>query len=70
MIRADGAQEWYVDGLRHLLDGPAYIGADGTQVWYVRGENITDEVKVWMDKNAITYPFDPSTATLFRLTWG
>jgi len=36
----------------------------------VRGEDITEEVNTWIDKNAITYPFDEDTAVLFCLTWG
>ena len=68
-IYADGRQVWYVRGQRHRTDGPAYIGANGTQEWYVNGENITEEVNTWIDKNAITYPFDEDTAVLFCLTY-
>jgi len=36
----------------------------------VHGENITDEVDVWLKNLDITYPFDEDTAVLFCLTWG
>ena len=38
VIRADGSQEWCVDGKRHREDGPAVIDADGYQAWYVDGK--------------------------------
>jgi len=69
VIHANGSQEWYVNNRLHRTDGPAVIYASGRQEWYVNGEDITSEVEAWMEKNAITYPFDPSTAALFKLIW-
>ena len=37
-VDEDGTQEWWVNGQRHRLDGPAYIGAAGTQEWWVNGQ--------------------------------
>ena len=37
-VDANGDQEWNVNGQRHRLDGPAYIGANGDQEWHVNGQ--------------------------------
>jgi len=36
----------------------------------VRGENITEEIKVWLTTHKVTYPFDEDTQTQFILTFG
>ena len=35
---ADGSKAWYLNGVRHREDGPAYEGADGSKWWYLNGE--------------------------------
>ena len=37
-VDAAGTQAWYVNGQRHRLDGPAYIGANGSQEWWVNSQ--------------------------------
>ena len=69
-VDAAGTQEWHVNGQRHRLDGPAYIGAAGTQEWWVRGQNITTQVNSWMQTQAVTWPWDDQTQMQFLLTWG
>tara|TARA_R110000868_G_scaffold99024_4_gene272663 strand:- start:19507 stop:19767 length:261 start_codon:yes stop_codon:yes gene_type:complete len=32
-----GGKVWYLNGLRHREDGPAYEGSNGTKVWYLNG---------------------------------
>ena len=34
IIRPDGTQEWYRNGKRHRIDGPAIIRPDGHREWY------------------------------------
>jgi hypothetical protein len=31
----DGSRWWKLDGRRHRVDGPAFIGADGTTAWWL-----------------------------------
>jgi hypothetical protein len=37
-VRADGTQEWYRNGRRHRIDGPAIEHANGTNEWYRDGQ--------------------------------
>jgi hypothetical protein len=32
-----GHKEWYFNGKRHRVDGPAIVWADGRQIWYLNG---------------------------------
>jgi hypothetical protein len=50
-IRADGTQEWRVDGLLHRLDGPARIWPDGHQEWWANGllHRIAGPARIWPD---------------------
>ena len=44
IVRADGDQEWYVNGMRHRDGGlPAIVYADGGQEWWVHGATVTEE---------------------------
>ena len=33
----DLSKEWYLNGKRHRLNGPAYKNADGYKAWYING---------------------------------
>ena len=35
---ADGTKEWWLNGKRHRVDGPAIERADGGKEWYLNGE--------------------------------
>jgi hypothetical protein len=70
VIHADGTQEWWHDGRRHRVDGPAVIRADGTRMWYIRGKKMTNEINQWMQANNITWPWARETQVQFLLTWG
>ena len=35
---ANGNKEWYLNGKRHRVDGPAIEGANGYKAWYLNGE--------------------------------
>jgi len=37
-IDTDGHQAWYLNGMRHREDGPAFVGADGSQAWWLNGD--------------------------------
>lgn len=43
VIKQDGTQEWFSEGLRHRLNGPAVIEEDGTQKYYKNGELHRDD---------------------------
>jgi hypothetical protein len=34
----DGSKQWYLNGERHRVDGPAWEGANGTKQWWVNGK--------------------------------
>jgi hypothetical protein len=31
-------REWFLNGVRHRVDGPAYEGFDGYKEWYINGK--------------------------------
>jgi len=33
-----GTTSWWLDGKRHRVDGPAYMGEDGTLEWWIDGK--------------------------------
>jgi hypothetical protein len=37
-VSANGDREWYQNGMRHRLDGPAIEYADGHKYWYQNGK--------------------------------
>ena len=49
-IGADGSLAWWQNGGRHRFRGPAVIKPDGTLEWWVNGENITQEVRKWLNR--------------------
>ena len=61
---SNGLKEWYVNGIQHRLDGPAYISAFGTKWWYVDGklhridgpalEFVDGEKRWWIDGEEVT----------------
>ena len=70
VVRADGYQAWWVNHQLHRTDGPARIWANGDQEWYINHQDITNEVKAWMETQDVTWPWDSSTQILFVLTFG
>jgi hypothetical protein len=34
---SNGTKAWYLKGLYHRMDGPAYISLDGSKYWYFEG---------------------------------
>ena len=70
VIDAGGSQEWYRNGRLHRIDGPAVILSDGSEYWYINHQDITNEVKAWMETQDVVWPWDSSTQTLFILTFG
>ena len=40
IVRPDGSEEWYRNGMRHRDDGPAIIHPDGKEEWYRNGKAI------------------------------
>ena len=38
MLRSNGDREWYDDGQRHRVDGPAVELSDGYRAWWVNGK--------------------------------
>jgi len=35
---SDGSKDWYENGKKHRLDGPAHEGANGTKTWFKHGQ--------------------------------
>ena len=38
VIYSDGSKEWWVNGKRHRIDGPAVEYANGNKFWYINGK--------------------------------
>ena len=43
---ADGNKEWYLNGKRHRVDGPAIEGANGNKEWWLNDKEYT-EMEFW-----------------------
>ena len=41
---ADGSKAWYLNGVRHREDGPAFERANGSKEWYLNGVVVTPEM--------------------------
>ena len=67
----NGRQDWYINGKRHRIDGPAVIYPDDWREWCINDKNITNEVRNWMKKQNITWPWDwnEETQAQFILTF-
>ena len=39
---ANGHKEWYQNGQRHRIDGPAVVYADGSTVWCINDKAMTE----------------------------
>ena len=51
---ADGTKEWWVEGKRHRLDGPAVEYADGYKEWWVNGKKLTKkEIDVYVKQQQV-----------------
>jgi hypothetical protein len=37
-VYTNGDKRWYLNGLRHREDGPAFEGVDGDKYWYLNGK--------------------------------
>jgi hypothetical protein len=48
-IYVDGDKEWYLNGKRHRVDGPAIEWPDGTKRWYLHG--IYYHFDGWLEAN-------------------
>jgi hypothetical protein len=68
-ISVYGSQAWYINGRCHRTDGPAVIRVKGTQHWWINGKEITQEVKAWMQKLNVVWPWDAETQVQFLLTF-
>ena len=42
LIYADGSTEWYYDGLRHCLTGPACFYSYGYKAFWIFGKQVTE----------------------------
>ena len=40
-VSDNGTKEWYLDGKRHRVDGPAVEYAEGTKHWYLDDKQLT-----------------------------
>ena len=42
-LSSDGTKYWFLNGKRHRLDGPAFIGQYGDKHWYLNGVKVQEE---------------------------
>ena len=38
----DGTKQWFIDGISHRLDGPAFIVNGSSKFWYINGKQVTE----------------------------
>ena len=69
VIWKNGTQEWHLNGKMHRTDGPAKIWSNGNEEWVINGQYITKEVKQWMQKQNVIWPWDEETQAQFLLTF-
>ena len=69
IVVADGPQLWFIKDKLHRENGPAIIWSDGVQEWYINGNNITESVNEWMQKQNVSWPWDEETQAQFILTF-
>lgn len=69
-------EDWYIHGVKHREDGPAetrfkYPNPIPFDDWYIKGEWITYQVNVWIDKMALPPPreWGNDEKILFKLTF-
>ncbi len=48
VVKANGTQEWRLNGLLHRVDAPAVIKPDGSQAWYLRGVPHRTDGPAWI----------------------
>lgn len=73
VIVYDGPEQltqWYCQGQRHRMDGPAIIPANGKPRWYIWDVDITQEVDEWMNRLGVRWPWDQLTQVQFNLVFG
>jgi hypothetical protein len=60
----NGSKEWYVEGKRHRLDGPAmYVGyVGGYTAWYVHGTRLSQEEFIRLTAKEIVLTMDQIAA--------
>ena len=69
VIWKNGTQEWHLNGKMHRTDGPAKIWSNGNEERVINGHYITKEVKQWMQKQNVIWPWDEETQAQFLLTF-
>ena len=53
-VDLEGNEIWYLNGLLHREDGPAYETVSGIKQWFTNGIQITEEeFKHWIMKNKL-----------------
>ena len=46
-VLEDGTREWWLNGLRHRVDGPAREGDDGARSWWLNGKQHRVDGPAW-----------------------
>jgi hypothetical protein len=57
LVKPDDTQEWWQNGKRHRLDGPAWIHPDGSQEWHQNGKRhrLDGPAVIWADGYQVWY---------------
>jgi len=62
---------WYINGVRHRIDGPAVeVNGDRQNYWFINGKLIVDDVDAWVEENNFSIPFNEPTQMLFLMKFG
>ncbi len=46
ITNSDGSKEWYLNGKRHRIDGPAIEWSNGTKEWWVNGKRYKSQHEI------------------------
>jgi hypothetical protein len=71
VIFADGRLCWYKNGVYHQTTGPAVIRPNNKHEheYWINGDNVTKDVKIWLESRKYKYPFTPEQIVEFTLTF-
>ena len=69
VIYADGTLEWFINGIRHRVTGPAAVNPNKKHEYWIDGVEITKEVNAWLKTRKYKVPFTPEQQVEFALTF-
>jgi hypothetical protein len=70
IVRMDGTCDYYQHNRPHRWDGPAITESDRTQHWFIYGENITEELSRYFNRDLSRESLTKYELLIFKLKWG